>query len=267
MTTEPSPVVPAQTRLQLGQVTLCAVTSVNVAATIRALETCMRQIDFARCLLLTDALDAATPAGIEVIRIRRLTSSEAYSGFMLSHLVDHVQTSHCMIVQWDGHVRDAQQWRPDFLNFDYIGASWPQFDDGHDVGNGGFSLRSKRLMELCRAPSFRQHHPEDIAICRTNRSELEQQGIRFAPPSLADDFSAERAGNVQSSFGYHGIFLMPLALGIESFWNVYRDLDDLGTIRRDFYDIVKTVVRGKGGLRRAGRLILDRARLSLKGRR
>ena len=192
-------------RLSLPQVTVCAVSSVNVAATLRALEVCVEQIAFADCLLLTDATVQPSHAEIRIVPIAPLASSAAYSDFLLHHLGDHVETSHCLIVQWDGHVLDARRWRPEFLEYDYIGASWPQFDDGHDVGNGGFSLRSRRLIEACLAPEFQPTHPEDLAIGRTNRGWLEEQGLRFAPRELADRFAAERGGELATSFGYHGV--------------------------------------------------------------
>lgn len=251
-------------RLSLPQVTLCAVTSVNVAATVRALETSAVQVDFAQILLLTDVVVCPDHPAIRVVPIAPLRSSAAYSDFLLTNLLDHVQTSHCMIAQWDGHLLDAARWDPAFLDYDYIGASWPQFDDGHDVGNGGFSLRSRRLMALCRAAPFVPLHPEDVAIARLNRDWLEQQGMRFAPRELADAFATERAGNLATSFGYHGAFNMPQALGAETFWQVYGDLDELGSIHHDFTLILRHTARGPGGLRRAQGMIKDRLRHALR---
>jgi hypothetical protein len=96
------------------------------------------------------------------------------------------------------------------LDYDYIGATWPQFDDGLVVGNGGFSLRSRRLLHLLEDDIFEAHHPEDVAICRTWRKMLEEaHGIRFAPPELASTFSAERSGDLRETFGFHGFFNMP----------------------------------------------------------
>ena len=46
---------------------------------------------------------------------------------------------------------DGAAWRPEFLDYDYIGAVWPHVLDKYNVGNGGFSLRSKALLEACRA--------------------------------------------------------------------------------------------------------------------
>lgn len=247
-------------RVPLPQVTLCAVSSVNVAATIRALEISLAQVDVAAALLLTDSPITPDHPGITVVPIAPVTSSRAYSDFILTQLVHYVETSHCLVIQWDGHVLDASRWHPDFLGYDYIGASWPQFDDSHDVGNGGFSLRSRRLMQLCRDPAFHPSHPEDVAIGRVNRNWLERQGMRFAPRVLADWFAAERAGDVAASFGYHGAWLMPQVVGVEPFWTLYRELDDRGTIRHDFSAILKQIRQGRGGWKRALRLTLDQFR-------
>jgi len=247
-------------RLPLPQVTLCAISSVNIEATIAALEASLAQIDVPASLLLTDSAVKPDHPSIRVVPIAPITSSQAYSDFLLTQLVDHVDTSHCLIIQWDGHVLDASRWDSDFLAYDYIGASWPQFSDGHDVGNGGFSLRSRRLMQLCRDPAFKASHAEDIAIGRTNRDWLEANGMRFAPRAMADRFAAERAGDIAESFGYHGAWLMPAALGTENFWTLYGGLDDRSTIRHDFSSIVKQMREGQCGWRRALRLTLDQFR-------
>ena len=250
-------------RLSLPQVTLCAASSVNVVATIRALEYSLAQVEFGACLLFTDAVVMPSRAEITVVPITPITSAAAYSQFLLSRMVDHIETSHCMIAQWDGHVLDAEAWRPDFLDYDYIGASWPQFTDGYDVGNGGFSLRSRAMMENCRHPDFQSFHPEDIAIGRGNRGWLESRGMRFPSRALADCFSAERAGDPSASFGYHGVWHMIRAIGVEAFWDVYRDLDDRSTVRHDFATILKQIRRGKGGDVRTIRLIADRVRYAV----
>lgn len=236
----------------LRDVTLCAVSSSNVAATICALDASLAEIAVAETLLFTDADPAALGIvmsdAIRIVPVEPIESSAAYSRFILEHLVDHVGTSHCLITQWDGHVIEGGRWCDEFLEYDYIGASWPQFDDGHTVGNGGFSLRSRRLMEACRHPDFNGHHPEDVAICRTNRVMLEQLGLRFAPVDLADRFSAERAGDPATAFGYHGVFLMPEALGAERFWSLYRRLADRATLRHDFGNLLRMVINGRNGM-------------------
>lgn len=250
-------------RLRLPQVTLCAVTSTNVRATSWALERSLEHIDFGTCKLLTDAKVLPSHQSIEVVPIEPLISSAAYSDFMLSRLVDFVDTPYCLVAQWDGHVVNAEHWRPEFLEYDYIGASWPQFGDGHDVGNGGFSLRSRRLMKLCRDPAFVPCHPEDVAIARTNRIWLENQGVRFAPRELADLFAAERFGDPKAAFGYHGVWNMPRAIGLDNYWQAYLSLDELGTIRHDFGTLLRAVGGGRGGVRRMARMLADRMSIQM----
>ncbi len=231
--------------LLLPDVTLCAVSSVNVSATVAALEASLKQASYAACKLLTNVELKLENSAIEIIKITEIPSSLAYSEFVLNNLVNYVDTSHCLLSQWDGHVISGSRWRKEFLDYDYIGASWPQFADGQDVGNGGFSLRSKRLMELCRSSGFVRHHPEDLAIGRTNRAWLEEQGIRFAPKDVANMFSAERAGDSRCSFGYHGAFNMPQVLGARRFYDIYRKLDSTGSVEVDFASILGSVVREK----------------------
>ena len=60
---------------------------------------------------------------------------EGYSEFVIRELHKYVDTSHCLLVQWDGYVLNPKSWLPQFLDYDYIGAPW----NGNVVGNGGFS--------------------------------------------------------------------------------------------------------------------------------
>jgi len=218
--------------LELGTVTLCAATSINVDATMEALRTSLDQVRFADCILFTDQTISPSHPLIRVVPVERMDSSRDYSHFLLARLADYLDTDHCLIVQWDGFVVDASCWEERFLDFDYIGAPWPQFHDGRDVGNGGFSLRSRRLIKALRDPLFKAGHPEDIAICRTNRAFLERaHGIRFADRETASRFAFERGETRKSAFGFHGIFNLVPVLGADRFWQHRRihPLDDAQT--------------------------------------
>jgi len=135
-----------------------------------------------------------------------INSKEAYSNYCIDHMHEHISTSHVLIFQYDGYVHNWMAWDNDWLQYDYIGAPW-HYQDGMDVGNGGFSLRSKRLMELA-SQIVKIKHPEDHHICRTYRRELEGHGMKFAPREVAEKFSFE--GYLQPSkvltdqFGKHG---------------------------------------------------------------
>lgn len=200
-------------RLALPQVMLCAVTGVAQGETIAALRECLRHIAFGDAALLSHDQPAALQTEeFRWVGIEKISSREEYSHFICSQLSRHCTRSHMLLIQWDGFVIDAARWDDEFLNFDYIGAPWPQFADGNTVGNGGFSLRSKRLLDIV-ASRFAPSHPEDVFICRHWRERLEaHHGIRFAPHTLAERFSRERHLGGEPTFGFHGLFLFPEVL-------------------------------------------------------
>lgn len=210
----------------LSPVTLVAVTSISIAATVRALERSMEQADFGAALLLSDQAPTAAHPRIEWRRIRRIASREDYSWFMLHELAAHIETPFALCVQWDGYVLNGAGWSEAFLEYDYIGAPWPQFDDDHRVGNGGFSLRSRKLLQACTKLPVRPGDAEDIAICRMHRRQLEEEaGVRFAPEQVARTFSFERLPSTGAEFGFHGVFNIRSVEGDREFAELLASLD------------------------------------------
>lgn len=198
--------------LTLPRVTLCCVDCINHDLALAALDQCARKCAFARILFATDRSFAID--GVDCVRIAPITSREAYSQFVIKELSAHVDTDFALLVQWDGFVVNAQAWSDDFLDYDYIGARWTFHADAHTVGNGGFSLRSKRLLEALRDPRIVAESVEDVAICRTYRGYLESHhGIRFAPEEVADRFSFEASYFATLPFGFHGLFNFWMFLG------------------------------------------------------
>lgn len=193
-------------RLTLEDVTLVAVSSVALDATWHAMRQSIAQVRFGAALLLSDRPPAAFVESEVVWRqIPRIASRSDYSRFIMAEASSHVETDFALFVQWDGYVLDAANWRDDFLDYDYIGAPWPHFSDGQRVGNGGFSLRSKRLMKLCGGLALTHGEAEDVAICRRYRGMLERDHeIRFAPEVVARNFAYERFAPTGREFGFHG---------------------------------------------------------------
>jgi Protein of unknown function (DUF5672) len=184
-------------------------------------------------LFLTDALPAglSAPGGVEVRNIGAIASRHDYSGFIMKRLVEHVETSHVLVTQWDGYVVRPEAWRDEFLNWDYIGAVWRQGDKTFGVGNGGFSLRSRRLLNALRDDRFRLTQNEDQDICGHFRPVLEGEfGIRFADEALADAFSFETDPRPwlsgQPVFGFHGIFNLFLTEPQDEIADVAEQLPD-----------------------------------------
>ena len=239
----PKAAVPA-----LREVTLLAADSLAVALSARAVARSMAACGFAEAALLTDA--APQDAWVPVRAIGRLGSRDDYSAFVIKGLGAHVRTSHVLLVQWDGFVVAPEAWDPAFLGFDYVGARWWWQKPGSDVGNGGFSLRSRRLLDALADPRFEPQAgvAEDELICRVWRPVLEREFlIRFAPSSVADRFSQERAGRAVASFGFHGVFNFPRFLDDAAMVEVAGELPDVLFGRDDVVETVAQLVIGRRG--------------------
>lgn len=206
------------TTVSLPTVTLVAVSSVRIRRTVRALKKSMRGIRFGQVILVSHEKPKRLPVNISFFPCRRISSIDEYSRFILFELWRFVSTDFALVTQHDGYVARPEKWKPVFLDFDYVGAPWPKnlhhTQDGEtvEVGNGGFSLRSKKLLTsftrfgLSFSDSGTGFFNEDGQICVYNRSELESHGILFASPGLAQEFSMESAqkdGDVKP-FGFHG---------------------------------------------------------------
>jgi len=72
-----------------------------------------------------------------------------------------VEAEHLLLIQGDSVM--CNDGLDEFLEYDYVGAPWNHKPDNISVGNGGFSLRSRRLMEWC-ASNYTKHRndPEDL---------------------------------------------------------------------------------------------------------
>ena len=253
--------------MQLPEVTLCCVDTRDPALALWALQRCMAQIGFAEVLLFTSAARVPSPPqGVRVIDVQ-VESVEAYSQFMLRGLAAHVRTSHVLVAQWDGFVRDASRWQPGFLDQDYIGAPWPEPRAGRWVGNGGFSLRSRRLLQALLDPDVVVSHPEDESICVVNRELLEtRHGIRIAPLEVARRFSYERVEPAQPTFGFHGLFNFPREVPAAEVSRIVAALPDRLTRGLDAHDLCTLLIRA-GRLDDARVLLDKRWRLGMRDRR
>jgi len=195
--------------LALPDVTLICADTLNPDLAARALARSCERIRYGRALFLTDRAErpAGLPPEVEIGRIGTLATRDDYSRLMLKGLGAHVRTSHALVVQWDGYVVNPDAWTDAFLDVDYCGAPWPWGDENRRVGNGGFSLRSRRLLDALASPEIVLAGNEDETIGVHRREWLEAtHGIRFAPVELANRFSFEVAYAIGKPFGFHGLF-------------------------------------------------------------
>lgn len=194
--------------VEIKDLTIICVDTKNYGRAATALKKCMEQVKVVRVVFLTDI--HLEIEGVEIIRIDPIGSKRQYSRFIIKELYKYFETSHCLIIQWDGYIICGESWEPEFMEHDYIGAPW-LYHDGRVVGNGGFSLRSKKLQTILGTNQFVEvTDPEDEAICRTYGNWLQKvHGIRIATEDVAERFSFELRSPIHNTFGFHGFFHDP----------------------------------------------------------
>ena len=128
--------------------------------------------------------------GATFVKVPKISNNNDYGSIIFNTLPEHVNEDYFLCIQWDGFPLFPQNWNDDFLKYDYIGAplyGW--------VGNGGFSLRSQKLIQTIKRlsigidPSNPNDQPEDGIICSKFRMQLEYHGIKFSPLAIAERFS------------------------------------------------------------------------------
>jgi hypothetical protein len=205
-------------KLQLPNVTLLGIDCINVERIQAALDASQRDIEFGAVKLLT-SLPTDDP---RLVVIPHIDTIEEYSRFCIEELTKYVDTEYLIMIQYDGFVLNADKWNPEFLNYDYIGAplkreTWQialgkdEILPDHIVGNGGFTLRSKKFLDLCAKfvaeGKIERMNPEDAALCWWYRPLFEAEGMKWPTPELARTFAFGdiEPGYVQG-FGYHGFY-------------------------------------------------------------
>jgi len=198
------------TKIDLMNVSLVCIETRTPELAVFAIQRCRAAANFKECLLL-GTCPKDLPEGIQHADIGAINSNEEYSDFIIRRLGDYIKGDYVLIVQGDGFIIHPECWTSEFLRVDYIGAPWP--DPMETVGNGGFSLRSRRLLDALKNLSGGVTHPEDDYICRWHRAELEaQHGITFASVELAGKFAFENIDPGAPTFGFHGIYNVPKVL-------------------------------------------------------
>ena len=205
--------------IDLSNITLVSVASVRVDKTIKALKYSSKDIKFGSVKLITH--EVVNDPEITVVNVDKM-DYEQYNKFIVFELFKYIDTDYALIIQDDGFVVNPNQWKPEFLNYDYLGAPWPlphddfsyrdAFNNLIRVGNGGFSLRSKKILSLATElnlewKSYFGYYNEDGFFTCHNRHLYEQNGCVYAPLDIAKHFSHE----IQipetvgiTPFGFHG---------------------------------------------------------------
>lgn len=192
--------------IRLQNVTLAAMSSVNLYETVQALRYSMRGIGFGDAVLISDHRPWYLPRSIRFSQTSKLDSIDAFNYKMVYELHEHIRTEYALIVHADGFVIHPENWSEDFLRYDYIGAPWPEPENDYlyrdadgrlqRVGNS-VSIRSRRLMKypaehgLEWKAGFDGFYNEDIFLCCLYRTQMEADGLTWAPLETAVRFGRE----------------------------------------------------------------------------
>lgn len=219
----------------LSNIDLVAIDCARPNEALKALEYCNRFFKFNQSILFTD--QKISHPYIKVFYVEKL-SWQGYSEFIL-HLNRYVDADYVMMIHEDGHIVNPHLWTNKFLEYDYIGAPWPNTHPWlnqpqmtriiphfqrtfpkNRVGNGGFSLRSRKFLKFSSLFPNCDGFGEDNFLCSVKYEEAIQFGIKFAPFELAQLFSYENSCtdsdviwpiipkyNMNNHFGWHGKYL------------------------------------------------------------
>ncbi len=210
-------------KLKLPNISLLAIAhEKDVDQTQISMKISSENIDFGAIKLLTSAQPKIKYPDIEYVPIKPMNLEE-FNKTMIEDLHKHFETTHCLFVQADSFVVNYKLWKDEFLKYDYIGAPWSDelvINENlvlnvkkNPVGNGGFSLRSRKLLRTTAKIDYDSLKfplkSEDVVICHYLYDKMIEEGIKFAPPKLAAQFSIENVNNLygqnlNSVFGFHG---------------------------------------------------------------
>lgn len=207
-------------KIKLPNVTLLGIDCVNIERLIKVINISEKNIKFGAVKILT----SLETSDARKIKIPEIKSIQEYSLFCINDLYKYIETDFVLIIQHDGFILNPGSWTNEFLEYDYIGATWlvanwsvKNFDFPKElleqkiVGNGGFSLRSKKFLEisnkLYKSGEIKKTHPEDVAMCVWYRDKFEKEGIKFATAKIANKFSIEDENlEFKNQFGFHGFW-------------------------------------------------------------
>ena len=223
--------------LELPDVTLCCVYTNCHELTLMAVDECLKHARFGDVKLFTDK-----SMGRDVIKLDKPSNFEEFSRICRHEPLKYVKTSHMLLMQWDSWIINPSAWRQEFLSYDYIGAPW-WYEDNYNVGNSGFCLRSKRLMDylVAHEDEFPIREPEDHVLCREYRKHLPQ--FSWAPVELAWHFSFENSFcyPLNETFGFHSLLNWPIVMTADALQE-RLDLvikEPYITMKPEFYQVLK----------------------------
>jgi hypothetical protein len=205
---------------QLPDITLLAICcDGREVGTIKSLQTCMSYFDFGEVKYVSDSKPDMLPDTIKWEYCPKITNTHMFDVYSFEEMHRHIDTSHMLMVQDHSGIIYPELWEDEWLQWDYIGAPFPIRPEFFSVstgelvrqGNGGFSLRSKKLLSLphelgLKCVYDRGFSNDDGLFCSYYRKTFLEHGINYADVNVAAKFAFETLTSEtisQPSFGFH----------------------------------------------------------------
>jgi len=170
-----------------------------------------------------------------------------YCNLVVKKINNFIDTDYLINIQYDGFAVNNFHWSNRFLNYDFIGplistnhgpVTKGLLDAGTSIsknfahlkdwrtGGGGFSLKSKKFLEICNKydeiQSFMDTNKDgviwfcdDIALSYFYQPFLKSKGMKYGSLSDSLNFAVEIATGYDHSLGFHGWYNIGLFLSEE----------------------------------------------------
>ena len=191
----------------LPNVTLITVDCLHLERSKAAADICQKNFNFAKVVILSSIPDTDP----RVVSIPEIKDGKIYSLFYIKEMYKYVNTPLALTFHHDGFIANPEAWEDEFLKYDYLGSPWRHPNAPTAGGNGGFAIRSRRLLEYISKNMEKiggPIEPEDAWTCRYARPFLEKEGMTFAPRELGMRWSKEgdeRGVVWNGEFGWHDL--------------------------------------------------------------
>lgn len=199
-------------KIKLHNVEIISINTHNPEASVKAIEYSCKGFEFSSKKIFSHRMPYnILSEDIKHIRVDAFKTRDVYSNFVIKELYKYIEAEFVMMIHDDGFIINPHLWQEDFLNYDYIGAPWPGSKENINygrVGNGGFCIRSRKLLEACKDLEAGDIN-DDWLIGVTHNEYLRDLGFTFAPVNLAMKFSLELPideceYNLENTLGFHG---------------------------------------------------------------
>ena len=124
--------------LNLPDVTLISIdTTDNLSGTLNGVYTSMSGINFGAVKMITTKEQIENNSSLVDDGIileepfNEIKNYNDYNHYVIYNLHNHVETTHCLLVQPDGFVLFPDKWDNNWLDYDYIGAPWAYVEDAY----------------------------------------------------------------------------------------------------------------------------------------